>query len=220
MVARETDKADNLVGGVTEHLPRGILIVKKCVSGIPSDDLAKARQCRRALRMKTLGLPSDEKLSLKFSQIDIREYPICIGDNPGGSSGTPLSIEWKHVSEVKIGVEEYESSRPAPRDHGSLWMKASIRDDILKRIGYSIKDIRTGTKPVNIERARRKSTVTTLGLGRLHELQEKISRKSMNILSFGARKRKERELMKSFDDARESSTTSAETSIFSSEFET
>jgi hypothetical protein len=205
MVTREPGlvcltQADNL-DGVTEHLPHGILIVKTqrvSVSGTSSEDLAKACQCRRALRMQKKGLPTDEKLSLSFSCIDIREYPLCIGDNPGGKGGTPLSIEWTHVSEVRIGLEEYETSRSERRDHSSLWMKASIRDDILKRSGYSIKDIRIQTKPVNIDRAQRRRTLETLSYGWFQELQETISRKIMNILTFGARKRKEREMMKSF----------------------
>jgi hypothetical protein len=147
--------------------------------------------------MKKEGLPTDEKLSLSFSSVDIREYPICIGDNPGGSGGTPLSIEWKHVSEVQLGLEEYENARPERREKNALRMGAHVRHEILRRADYSRNEISMQTKPVDIERVQRRRTVATLRYARLQELQETIFRRSINILTFGARKRKEREMMKS-----------------------
>jgi hypothetical protein len=183
--------------------PRGIIMVKtqreSVVSVISSEEMAEAAcQCRSELRMKKEGLPTDEKLSLSFSSVDIREYPICIGDNPGGSGGTPLSIEWKHVSEVQIGLEEYENARPERRDQSTMRMGAHVREEILRRAGYSRMEIVMQTKPVDIERAHRRQTVTTLRYARWQELRETIFRSSMNILTLGARKRKEREMMKSF----------------------
>jgi hypothetical protein len=163
--------------------------------------------CRGILRVKTqresvsttlARLANPEQLSISFSYIDIREYPICIGDNPGGSRGTPLSIEWKHVSEVQIGLEEYEDARPERRNHSALAMGETYRYDLLRRSGYSQKDIRIQTKPVNMERAQRKHTLATLNLAPLHELKQAISRKTLSVLTFGARKRKERRMMESF----------------------
>jgi hypothetical protein len=188
MVAKGTDKfilaevdIEDLIDGMTEQAHRGILSV---------------RTQRESMSRKS-GLTSHEK-TLSFSFIDIREYPMCIGDNPGGSVGTPLSIEWKHVSEVQIGLEEYEDSRPERRSHSALAMGETVRYEILRRSGYTRKDIQSGTKPVNIERAGRKRTLETLNLARLHEFRESLSRKTLNVLSFGARKRKERLLTGSF----------------------
>jgi hypothetical protein len=173
---------ENLGSIMPDQARRGILRVKT----------------QRESVSKTLGLANPEKLSISFSFIDIREYPICIGDNPGGSRGTPLSIEWVHVSEVQIGLEEYEDARPERRNRSALAMGESVRYDLLRRSGYSLMDIRVGTKPVNIGRIQRKQTMATLNLAPLHELQQAISRKTLNILSFGARKRKERRMMESF----------------------
>jgi hypothetical protein len=183
MVARETDIFMNL-GGMTEQARRGILSVKT----------------QRESVSPTLVLPvaNREKLSVRFSCIDIREYPICIGDNPGGRTGTPLSIEWEHVLEVQLGLEEYEESRPERRNHNALSMGETVRYDMLLRLGYSRLEIRTQTKPVNIERARRKHTAATLNLAPLQEFHQAISRKTLNALTFGARKRKERRMMESF----------------------
>jgi hypothetical protein len=185
MVARETDiiftEVESL-GSMTEQACRGILRVKT----------------QRESVSTTLGLANPEQLSISFSYIDIREYPICIGDNPAGSRGTPLSIEWKHFSEVQIGLEEYEDARPERRDHCALAMGETHRYDLLRRSGYSPKDIRIQTKPVNIQRANRKHTLATLNLAWLQEIQQAISRKTLNVLTFGARKRKERRMMESF----------------------
>jgi hypothetical protein len=186
MVAKGTDKfilaeVEDLLDGMTDQVRRSILSV---------------RTQRESESMKS-GQSSHEKIT-SFSYIDIREYPMCIGDNPGGSVGTPLSIEWKHVSEVQIGLEEYEDSRPERRSHSALAMGETVRYEILRRSGYTRKDIQSQTKPVNIERAGRKRTLETLNLARLHEFREALSRKTLNVLSFGARKRKERMMMESF----------------------
>jgi hypothetical protein len=182
MVAREPDIFILTEVEMTEQACRGILRVKT----------------QRESESTTLGLANPENLSISFSYIDIREYPICIGDNPGGRRGTPLSIEWKHFSEVQIGLEEYEDARPERRNHSALAMGETHRYDLLRRSGYSQKDIRIQTKPVNIERAQRKHTLATLNLAPLQELQQAISRKTLNALTFGARKRKERKMMESF----------------------
>jgi hypothetical protein len=188
MVAREIDiyytEFENLGSVMTEHARHGngILRVKT----------------QRESVSTMLGLANPEKLSISFSFIDIREYPICIGDNPGGNKGTPLSIEWVHVSQVQIGLEEYEDARPERRSHSALAMGEIVRYDLLRRLGYSRMDIRIQTKPVNIERAQRKRTLATLNLAPLQELQQAISRKTLNVLTFGARKRNERRMMESF----------------------
>jgi hypothetical protein len=186
MVARETDifivtEVENL-DGMTEEARRGILRVKT------------QRESVSTVSTK-VGLASHDKLSISFSFIEIREYPICIGDNPAGLTGTPLSIEWKHFSEVQIELEEYEKERPARRNLSGLAMGEKVRHDMLRRIGYSIVDIRSGTKPVNIDRAQRRRTVENMKLDKLHEIRENLSRNTWNALTFGGRKRKEKKLM-------------------------
>lgn len=186
MVARETDifissEVEEL-GSMTGEARRGILKVKT----------------QRESESTSSLLANPQKSSVSFSCIDIREYPICIGDSPAGNTGTPLSIYWEHFSEVRIGLEEYEKARPDRRDHNALSMGETVRYELLLRIGYTRVEIRNRTKPVNIERAQRKHTLATLNLAGMQEVQQAISRKTLNILTFGARKRKERRMMESF----------------------
>jgi hypothetical protein len=182
MVAREPDIYILTEVEMTEQACRGILKVKT----------------QRESASTTFGLDNPENLSVSFSHIDIREYPICIGDNPGGRRGTPLSIEWNHFSEVQIGLDEYEDARPERRNHIALAMGETHRYDLLRRSGYSRQDIQIQTKPVNIERAQRRHTVATLHLEPLQKLQQSIFRKTLNVLSFGTRKSKERRMMEPF----------------------
>jgi len=207
MVAREVtqldetkaEKLDGKDGEAPLIVPlRSILVVRTHHENVSVDSkcaFAEARHCQRVLRKQRLGLLSDENVSVSFSSIEIRDYPICVGDNPGGTSGTPISIEWKHSSQGSIGLEEYEKTRPQRRCRSGLVMPALAREERLRSMGYSSNELRTLTRPVNIDRRNRRRTLETLQLSSLHEFNEKIARKTLNFLSFGAKKRQEKKLL-------------------------
>lgn len=48
---------------------------------------------------------------VRFGNLQVREYPIMLGDNPSCSSGPPLTIEWNHTKEEVIPVGIYEFQR-------------------------------------------------------------------------------------------------------------
>ena len=50
--------------------------------------------------------------SVSFGNIEIKEYPRAIGDNPGATSGgPPVSLGWKLVSARTLELEAYENHR-------------------------------------------------------------------------------------------------------------
>jgi len=111
---------------------------------------------------------------IRFSTLTIREYPRVLGDNVT-VMGPPISISWIHQDEKVYGIEEYEETiQDSRRTQSELKMPSAHRQKLLKDDGYSRKDIQEATKMSTIARNRRKRTVETLKLQRLHESIEKV----------------------------------------------
>jgi hypothetical protein len=140
--------------------------------------------------------PNRKKVS--FSTLETREYLICIGDNPCVTLGTPITLDWAHGGEILCSVEEYEEHRPPPRTMAQLRIPSQCRNDMLKRIGYSRRDIMDGAKHATIAHNRRKRTIETLGLAAAEEFLELVRRATMNATIRCSAKRKERELLEPY----------------------
>eukprot|EP00566_Odontella_aurita_P026193 CAMPEP_0113578294 /NCGR_PEP_ID=MMETSP0015_2-20120614/29393_1 /TAXON_ID=2838 /ORGANISM="Odontella" /LENGTH=174 /DNA_ID=CAMNT_0000482067 /DNA_START=215 /DNA_END=739 /DNA_ORIENTATION=- /assembly_acc=CAM_ASM_000160 len=77
-----------------------------------------------------------EGKSVSFSDLEIREHSIIIGDHPFSSS-LPVSLGWEHSQETTIiDIETYEQGHAAYRRHGSdIRMSYFERKNRLKTIG-------------------------------------------------------------------------------------
>lgn len=104
---------------------------------------------------------STSDLTLSFSTLEIREYYITLGDNPGGTHGPPISLSNDYCEDrtFLISIDKYEETRPPRRAKNELYMSGSIRVfTLLKELGYSIKEIQEATKTAQkIRKKRRKS---------------------------------------------------------------
>jgi hypothetical protein len=132
---------------------------------------------------------------VRFGNVSIRQYSVIVGDNPGGHAGPPLSIGWEHDDEVTLDVLEYEQQRPPRRKGREMLVPVDVRVERLRDAGYSRSDIVALTKPVNLARTQRRRTLETLHLQPLYQLHEKLSRKTLLLLTGGRRKRSERKLL-------------------------
>jgi hypothetical protein len=137
----------------------------------------------------------DGKANVTFTDITIREYPYEIGDNPSSFSGPPISIQWEYQNEQTVSIDQYETMAPTRRKGREMLLPADIRTKLLRETGYSLLQIRKETRNVNIARQQRRRTLAQLEMEHVHELSEKITRSTLNVLSFGMRKRKEKEYL-------------------------
>jgi hypothetical protein len=133
-----------------------------------------------------------------FTTVQIREHGCILGDNPGGTVGPPITIDWSYLSEFTADLEEYEETRPPRRDPLEMQMPASYRRDLLRRAGYTRGEIADLTRPVNVARAQRARSREAMKLDGVNELAERVSRSTLNVLTLGMRKRKERKFLKPY----------------------
>jgi len=64
---------------------------------------------------------------VSFSNLEIREYPITLGDNPGGTMGPPISLDYQKGETQMVMLEDYENKRPPRRSLSELHITGDIR---------------------------------------------------------------------------------------------
>eukprot|EP00549_Striatella_unipunctata_P021491 CAMPEP_0118705090 /NCGR_PEP_ID=MMETSP0800-20121206/19653_1 /TAXON_ID=210618 ORGANISM="Striatella unipunctata, Strain CCMP2910" /NCGR_SAMPLE_ID=MMETSP0800 /ASSEMBLY_ACC=CAM_ASM_000638 /LENGTH=152 /DNA_ID=CAMNT_0006607163 /DNA_START=81 /DNA_END=539 /DNA_ORIENTATION=+ len=81
------------------------------------------------------------KKSVSFGSIEIREYPVVLGDNH--SVKFPLALDWDHQNSLSVDCEEYEESRAClrrtsiemftpPCDRLGILLKHNSRDQVTR----------------------------------------------------------------------------------------
>jgi len=166
---------------------RGILVVKTQADSLhlEKNDYTY-RDMRRWRRQHLTGQ------GVQFGVCEIREYPVTLGDNPGGNWGPPLTLSWDHDGTICMSLDEFESQHPPRRTGSQMNLPRSVREDMLRNAGFSRGEIRAGSKEVNKSRGQRRRTRELQQLTGLQELTEKLSRGTSNAIFRRGKKKQER----------------------------
>lgn len=103
---------------------------------------------------------SNREISVRFSTVEIRDYYVCIGDNPSVSRGVPISLDWDFDGEHSYEINVYECDRSRTRRHyDELIIPSLERIQILKSMGYSRQEINEQTKKTTRDKEHRFKTL-------------------------------------------------------------
>lgn len=147
-------------------------------------------------------VPEPSKLELKsvpsvvFGTVQVRCYPVIVGDNPSVSAGPPLSIDWEHMSSSEYDLERFERSRSGRRESFSLKIPPYIRNEILDRCGECLDEIYERVREVRTAKEQRELTLRNLVWSGIHESTEKFQRGLKNATTGRREKMKQRLMMK------------------------
>lgn len=163
-------------------------------------DMHECHIAEKVNRLKAEGNPTTAKTSTKkgvrFSSITIQEYSLQPGVNPGGTKGCPLTIGWKPISKDTLDLDVFESVRTKHRrNHDQLKLVSIHREQVLREMGYTMRDIMEGTKEATRARRHRYSTIARLKSTDSQEIIEDLQRNVQNLVSFGSKRRKERKFL-------------------------
>lgn len=134
-----------------------------------------------------------------------------IGDNPGVSSGPPISIGWNFYEErtICIPVDDYEFYHCGYRDDCEMVLSRDERQEMLLDLGFSQKDIAKMIRQNHKVKRLRRQTLTNLYVMPLEEVVES-AKKSVSRIFISKNQRKHKRYVKewrqadsehSFDDA-------------------
>jgi hypothetical protein len=72
--------------------------------------------------------------SVSFGDLEVRKFPIILGDHPDATTGPPVTIGWEVMSSFKIPIDEFETNRLGHRrPHNRLRMHPKTRMQMLER---------------------------------------------------------------------------------------
>ena len=158
---------------------------------------AKQPNVHTILRTGTKKTSPNERSKVTFGTVTLREYPIILGDNPGGWRGPPLTIDWQHQGEILATVDKYEQCRPKIRTATEFQIPAEVRHKLLRKSGFSAEEIQKYTKKANIIRNRRKTQIELSHMSGLSEAKERWTRGLSNMTLKRGKKQKEKEYLQS-----------------------
>jgi len=111
--------------------------------------------------------PTPIKRNISFSTLEIRNYEVVLGDNPGGSSGPPVSLGWNYdESKTKVlDMEDYEQTRETRRKHHELHLKSENRWEILlEKNEHTVREITQATEDASKMRKLRRKKPSKVSL--------------------------------------------------------
>mmetsp|Transcript_26223 Transcript_26223/g.40647 ORF Transcript_26223/g.40647 Transcript_26223/m.40647 type:complete len:241 (-) Transcript_26223:189-911(-) len=130
------------------------------------------------------SIEDTRKAMVSFRNLEIREYPIIVGDNPSVSSGVPICIDWIYIEGQPQCLEEYEELRHSRRSLAEMKIPAAVRAKMLRKT-HSLKEVRLAQKESTKIRNQRKTTVATLdtGIEAAEVVLESAKRKMKRLLA-------------------------------------
>lgn len=167
--------------------PRYVTDPRKCLINLTMDESLHKKygsdtdaRARRAERTKK-RVGDIENLTVSFDRVIIREYPICLGNNPSVSRGPPLTIDWDPMTHLEFDFVQLQDSKLPSRGQAEMFVPLFVRERMLKNAGYSRKEIMKMVKDVNISRIQRRKTIANLKYHKLELGVEKVKRKLSKV---------------------------------------
>ena len=119
-------------------------------------------QCQTFLKpalRKDHKRPDLSSRSVSFDKVDIKEFPMTLGDHPSAVSGPPVALDWERILRERcVLLDEYEASRSPRRNRKQL--KLSLRDrrgELQKQ--FSAEEVNQAWKEARAIREQRRETI-------------------------------------------------------------
>mmetsp|Transcript_22554 Transcript_22554/g.42803 ORF Transcript_22554/g.42803 Transcript_22554/m.42803 type:complete len:301 (+) Transcript_22554:167-1069(+) len=119
-------------------------------------------QCQTFLKpalRKDRTRPDLSTRSVSFDKVDIKEFPMTLGDHPSAVSGPPVALDWERIQRERcVLLDEYEASRSPRRNRKQL--KLSLRDrkgELQKQ--FSAEQVNQAWREARAIREQRKETI-------------------------------------------------------------
>lgn len=132
--------------------------IKKSSSSRSAAEYIKSVDSSCSLQTRDITGSSRDK-SVRFSSVDVRDYSLCLGDNPSVTRGVPISLDWEYDEAQSYEIDTFERDRCDDRRvSDDLKLPSLQRVQMLKRLGYSRGEINERVKEVDIVKDKRIST--------------------------------------------------------------
>jgi len=134
---------------------------------------------------------------VSFDRVNVRSYPIVLGDNPSVSKGAPISIDWQHFRQDNSDIDKYEEARQdARRSKTQMRIPYGVRYDILENAGEHDKTVDDVVKEMDEIRKRRGLIARQPEWQVNIEVKKEMARRWLKNVLKRSEKKKEKEIIK------------------------
>eukprot|EP00934_Nitzschia_sp_Nitz4_P002321 Nitzschia sp. Nitz4//scaffold4_size323378//146367//147413//NITZ4_000660-RA/size323378-processed-gene-0.352-mRNA-1//-1//CDS//3329553399//2321//frame0 len=123
--------------------------------------------------------------SVKFKDVDIREFNMTLGNHPSATSGPPVMLDWESQPAPSVlDLESYEKGRQPRRNRRQLRLSLQQRHNILvKERGFSFQEVKGAWQEALEIRKQRKETLERgLAMMKWDEVWESTCRKFSRVV--------------------------------------
>ena len=99
---------------------------------------------------------------VSFASVQVREYPMILGDNPSCTSGPPVTLDWTYDAKASMSctVDEWESGRDSTRRMRSvIRVPSSVRTEWVLDAGFTPTEVHEAIRDVQNYQRRRRSSI-------------------------------------------------------------
>lgn len=141
-----------------------------------------------------MGSPTKEKKTVSFGTIQVRNYPIVLGNHPASLFGPSIQLGWDYYYEndndctTQQSLDDYERQR---RTIPQLFIKVTKRQDMLLAAGFTTDDIQVAMQQKQIvQQQRAASSSSTLWQSWRKQQRAAVRRQRMKRAVHNLRKKK------------------------------
>lgn len=118
-----------------------------------------------------------------FDTLEVREFPIILGDNPSCEGGPPLTIDWGFDPDTHfaIDIEQFELMRGVRRTSDKLKLDRPTRERVLVTTGTTQKEIASCIRKLRKDQHQR--MVSRNQDDSMHEKVENASRRFKKLVT-------------------------------------
>mmetsp|Transcript_8701 Transcript_8701/g.12307 ORF Transcript_8701/g.12307 Transcript_8701/m.12307 type:complete len:162 (-) Transcript_8701:176-661(-) len=110
-----------------------------------------------------------------FDAVEIREYPIVLGNNPSSTIGPSIEIGWEYTDLEPQDVEDHANRKTIKRDVRALYVAPVVRESILLRSEqYSHQDIDEAVREKNKVRQQRERSNFITNSNPINDVRKKV----------------------------------------------
>uniref|UniRef100_A0A7S1ZWS6 Uncharacterized protein n=1 Tax=Trieres chinensis TaxID=1514140 RepID=A0A7S1ZWS6_TRICV len=116
------------------------------------------------------------KKTVSFSDVNIRHYPMTLGDNPSCRSGPPVQIGWTYTEAPPVCMESFEQYRNNRKD---MTLSVESRWEILESgAGCSTKQVLNAQMEIAKIRKKREQSLKATPAERVEKILSKARKMS------------------------------------------
>lgn len=118
----------------------------------------------------------NRSVNVRMGEIEIRTYPVILGDHPDCSSGPPVTIAWEYSKRQVMNIDDFESNH-SRRSGTELVMSYYDRKRLVRHYSrYTDQEINEAINEVNRVKRQREWTKKMLRFSRIEEAMGIVQR--------------------------------------------